>query len=39
MNLFGDVVIKLMNFYKIDVEDILVILDDIVLFLGKIRIC
>lgn len=38
MNLSGDAVTKLMNFYKIDVEDILVILDDTALPLGKIRI-
>ena len=38
MNLSGDSVIAVKNFYKIDVEDILVIYDDLDLETGKIRI-
>lgn len=37
MNLSGEVVIKFVNFYKINVEDILVISDDLDLEVGKIR--
>ena len=37
MNLSGESVIKVMNFYKIDVEDILVISDDLDSPLGRIR--
>ena len=37
MNLSGEAVIAVMNFYKIDVKDILVIYDDISLELGAIR--
>lgn len=37
MNLSGDSLIKVMNFYKISIKDIIVIYDDISLNLGKIR--
>lgn len=37
MNLSGEAVIAVMNFYKIDLQDILVIYDDISLDSGKIR--
>lgn len=37
MNLSGEAVIAVMNFYKIEVKDILVIYDDISLGLGKVR--
>lgn len=37
MNLSGEAVIAVMNFYKIDVKDILIIYDDISLDLGKVR--
>ncbi len=37
MNLSGDSVIELMNFYKISIEDILVIYDDMDTPVGKIR--
>ena len=37
MNLSGESVIKVMNFYKINVEDILVISDDLDSKLGRIR--
>lgn len=38
MNLSGDAVTKLMNFYKVSVDDVLIILDDTALPLGKVRI-
>lgn len=38
MNLSGDAVIKLMNFYKIDIQNLLVIYDDIDTEIGDIRI-
>lgn len=38
VNLSGNAVIKLMNYYKIDLEDVLVIYDDISLDVGFIRI-
>lgn len=38
MNLSGDAVIQLINFYKIDIQDLLVIYDDIDTEIGKIRI-
>jgi|SRR5690625_392678 len=38
VNLSGNALIKIMNYYKIDVEDILVIYDDISLDVGYIRI-
>lgn len=38
MNLSGNAVVNLMNYYKVSVEDILIILDDTALPLGKIRI-
>ena len=38
MNLSGDAVIQLMNFYKIDIQDLLVIYDDIDTEIGKIKI-
>ena len=38
MNLSGDAVLRLMNYYKIALEDVLIILDDTALPLGKIRI-
>jgi len=37
MNLSGDSVIEVMNYYKIDAEDVLIIFDDLSLELGKIR--
>jgi peptidyl-tRNA hydrolase, PTH1 family len=37
MNLSGEAVSAVMNFYKIEVKDILVIYDDISLDLGKVR--
>ena len=37
MNLSGDAVIKYMNFYKIDVSDIMVIQDDLDMPLGNIK--
>lgn len=37
MNLSGEAVIATMNFYKIDIKDILVIYDDISLDLGRVR--
>lgn len=38
MNLSGNAVVALMNFYKIPIEDIIIILDDTALDLGRIRI-
>ena len=38
MNLSGDSVIKYINYYDIDVNDLLVIHDDLDMELGKIRI-
>lgn len=35
MNLSGESVIAVMNYYKIDVEDIIVVYDDLSLELGK----
>lgn len=37
MNLSGEAIIAVMNFYKIDVKDILIIYDDISLDLGMVR--
>lgn len=37
MNLSGEAVIAVMNFYKIDVKDILVIYDDVSIDLGRVR--
>lgn len=37
MNLSGEAIIAVMNFYKIDVKDIFVIYDDISLDLGNVR--
>lgn len=37
MNLSGEAVIAVMNFFKIDVKDILVIYDDISIDLGRVR--
>lgn len=37
MNLSGEAVLSVMNFYKIDVKDVFVIYDDISLDLGKVR--
>ena len=37
MNLSGDSVIEVMNYYKIDVKDVLIIYDDLSLELGRIR--
>lgn len=37
MNLSGEAISAVMNFYKIDVKDILVIYDDISIDLGKVR--
>lgn len=38
MNLSGDSIVKAMKYYKVDVDDILVIYDDIDLPVGKLRI-
>ena len=38
MNLSGDAIIQIMNFYKIPIENILIIYDDIDTEVGKIRI-
>lgn len=38
MNLSGDVVIKYLNYYDIDISDMLVIQDDLDMEIGKIRI-
>lgn len=38
MNLSGEAVLEAMNFYKVDVKNIIVIVDDISLPVGKIRI-
>lgn len=38
VNLSGNAVVKLMNYYKVDIEDILVIYDDISLDVGFLRI-
>ena len=37
MNLSGESVIALMNYYKIDIKDVLIVYDDIALDLGRIR--
>lgn len=37
MNLSGEALIAVMNYYKIDIKDILVVYDDLSLNLGKIR--
>ena len=37
MNLSGESIIALMNYYQIDVEDFLVIYDDLDLPVGRIR--
>lgn len=37
MNLSGEALVAVMNYYKIDVKDILVVFDDLSLDLGKIR--
>lgn len=37
MNLSGEAVIAVMNFYKIDIKDVLVIYDDISIDLGRVR--
>lgn len=37
MNLSGEAVVAVMNFYKIDLKDIFIIYDDIALDLGKVR--
>jgi peptidyl-tRNA hydrolase, PTH1 family len=37
MNLSGEAVIAIMNFYKINVKDVLIIYDDISIDLGRIR--
>lgn len=37
MNLSGEAVIALMNYYKIDIKDVLIVYDDIALNLGKLR--
>ena len=38
MNLSGDSVIQFINYYKIDMQDVIIIYDDISLPLGKLRI-
>ncbi|MGL4741881.1 MAG: aminoacyl-tRNA hydrolase [Sarcina sp.] len=38
MNLSGDSIIQFMNFYKLDVDEMVVIYDDISLDIGKLRI-
>ncbi len=37
MNLSGEAILAVMNFYKIDIKDILVIYDDISIDLGRVR--
>lgn len=37
MNLSGESVITLMNYFKIDIKDVLIVYDDIALDLGKLR--
>lgn len=37
MNLSGEALIAVMNFYKIDVKDVLIVYDDIALDLGTVR--
>lgn len=37
MNLSGEAVIAVMNYYKIDVDDVIIVYDDLSLELGKIR--
>ena len=37
MNLSGEAVSAVMNFYKIDIQDLLVVFDDISINLGKLR--
>ena len=37
MNLSGEAVIAVVNYYKIDIEDIIIVYDDLSLELGKIR--
>mgnify|MGYP001809846616 CR=1 FL=1 len=37
MNLSGEAVIAVMNFYKIDIKDVLIIYDDISIDLGRVR--
>lgn len=37
MNLSGEAIIAVMNFYKIDIKDILIIYDDISIDLGRVR--
>lgn len=37
MNLSGDAVIAVMNYYKIDVKDIIIVYDDLSIPLGKMR--
>lgn len=37
MNLSGEALIEVMNFYKIDIEDIIVICDDLDMSFGKLR--
>ena len=38
MNLSGEAVTKLLNFYKLNIEDLIVIYDDIDISLGKIKV-
>lgn len=38
MNLSGEAISKIMKYYQIDIEDILVVVDDVNLQLGKLRI-
>ena len=37
MNLSGDAIIKIMNYYNIDIEDIYIFVDDITLDVGRLR--
>jgi PTH1 family peptidyl-tRNA hydrolase len=37
MNLSGEAIIAVMNYYKIDIKDVIIIYDDLSLPLGKIR--
>lgn len=37
MNLSGEAVIAVMNYYKIDIEDVIIVYDDLSLELGKMR--
>ncbi len=38
MNLSGDAIVQIVNFYKINIENFIIIIDDIALPIGKLRI-